>query len=222
MNDFYKQPKILVWIESFLFLLIGIVLGFEIIALGNNHPLFYFAFILYIPISQFLFTPIYKLTGGYTYYSPMLLGYMANDKQIDLHSGTNFDYLFVLRNVKAGTTLRNRIIRYHLEGLLNIIQLIEDKHIPSSVNIMGTSYFFNDRTLNNFGFQLEKATFFYRINLLINFIDIFWMYFLSKGKLEIPAVWDAKKATINGELLLLHKPKLEALYKKLKIKQPTL
>ena len=46
--------------------------------------------------------------------------------------------------------------------------------------------------------------------------------FLSKGKLEIPAVWDAKKATINGELLLLHKPKLEALYKKLKIKQPTL
>ena len=222
MNTFYKQPTILVWIESILFLLIGIVLGIEIIAIGNAHPLFYTAFILYIPVGQFLFTPIYKLTGGYTYYSPMLLGYMANDKQIDLHSGTSFDHLFVLRNVKSGTTLRNRIMRYHLEGLLNIIQLMEAKRIPSSVNIMGTSYFFNDRTLTNLGFQLEKATLFYRINLLINFIDLLWMYSLSKGKLAIPAVWDAKKASIKGELLLLQKPKLEALYKRLNERQTNL
>ncbi len=222
MNNFYKQPKILIWIESILFLLIGIVLGIDIIAIGNAQPLFYSAFILYIPVSQFLFTPIYKLTGGYTYYSPMLLGYMANDKQIDLHSGTSFDHLFVLRNVKSGTTLRNRIMRYHLEGLLNIIQLMKAKRIPSSVNIMGTSYFFNDRTLTNLGFQLEKATLFYRINLLINFIDLFWMYSLSKGKLAIPAVWDAKKASIKGELLLLQKPKLEALYKRLDERQTNL
>lgn len=222
MNTFYKQPTILVWIESILFLLIGIVLGIEIITIGNAHPLFYTAFILYIPVSQFLFTPIYKLTGGYTYYSPMLLGYMANDKQIDLHSGTSFDHLFVLRNVKSGTTLRNRIMRYHLEGLLNIIQLMEAKRIPSYVNIMGTSYFFNDRTLTNLGFQLEKATLFYRINLLINFIDLLWMYSLSKGKLAIPAVWDAKKASIKGELLLLQKPKLEALYKRLNERQTNL
>ena len=31
MNDFYKQPKFLVWIESILFLLIGILLAIEII-----------------------------------------------------------------------------------------------------------------------------------------------------------------------------------------------
>jgi hypothetical protein len=219
MNDFYKQPKILIWIESILFLLIGIVLGIEIIAVGNANPIFYSAFILYIPISQFLFTPIYKLTGGYTYYSPMLLGYMANDKQIDLHSGTSFDHLFVLRKVKSGTTLRNRIMRYHLEGLLNIIYLMENKQIPSSVNIIGTSYFFNDRTLTNLGFQLEKATLFYRINLLVNFIDLFWMYSLSMGKLAIPAVWDAKKASIKGDILLQQKAKLEGLYAKLNAKQ---
>jgi hypothetical protein len=219
MNDFYKQPKTLVWIESMLFLLIGILLGIEIIAKGNVHPLFYLAFIIYIPISQFLFTPIYKLTGGYTYYSPMLLGYMANDKQIDLHSGTSFDHLFVLRNIKSGTPLRNRIMLYHLEGLLNIIQSIEEKRIPGAVNIIGTSYFFNDRTLNNLGFQLEKATLFYRINLLINFIDLFWMYSLSKGKFAIPAVWSAKKASISGDGLVAMKTKLEGLYKRLKEKQ---
>ncbi len=89
MNDFYKQPKFLVWIESIFLLLIGLVLAIFIIEKGYSQPLFYLAFIIYVPISQFLYTPFFKLTGGYTYYSPMLLGYMANDKQIDLHSGTS-------------------------------------------------------------------------------------------------------------------------------------
>jgi hypothetical protein len=221
MNDFYKQPKVLVWIESILLLLIGFVLGIFILEKGYMQPLIYSAFILYIPISQFLFTPIYKLTGGYTYYSPMLLGYMANDKQIDLHSGTSFDYLFVLRKYKSGTPLRNRIMMYHLDGLLKLIQLIEDKHIAASVNIIGTSYFFSERTLDKLGFQIEKATLFYRINLFINFIDLFWMYSLSKGKFAIPAVWDAKKAMITGDALVAQKTKFEGLYQKLEAKQST-
>jgi hypothetical protein len=222
MNNFYKQPKIIVWIESLLLLLIGILLAIEIIAIGNAQPVFYIAFIIYIPISQFLFTPIYKITGGYTYYSPMLLGYMANDKQIDLHSGTSFDHLFVLRKIKSGTPLKNTIMLYHLEGLLKIIQLIEDKVVPGTVNIIGTSYFFNDRTLKNLGFELEKATLFYRINLLINFIDLFWMYSLSKGKLSVPAVWDAKKGSISGDALVAQKTKLVGIYQRLKEKQTSL
>jgi len=213
MNNFYKQSKILVWLESIIFLLVGTILAFLIIEKGYSQPLFYLAFLIYIPISQFLFTPIYKLTGGYTYYSPMLLGYMANDKQIDLHSGTSFDYMFVLRKYKPGTALRNRIMMYHIEGLLNIISLIESNKIPASVNIIGTSYFFNERTLKNLGFHIEKPTNFYRINLLLNFIDLFWMYSLSKGKISAPAVWDAKKATIQGCEIMLQKTKLENLYK---------
>ena len=219
MNDFYKQPKLLVWIESIFFLLIGLILAVFFIEKGYSEPLFYLALVIYVPISQFLFTPIYKLTGGYTYYSPMLLGYMANEKLIDLHSGTSFDYLFVLRKYQSGTPLRNRIMMYHLEGLLKLIQLIEEKHIPASVNIIGTSYFFSERTLSNLGFQIEKATLFYRVNLFINFIDLFWMYVLSKGKLAIPAVWDAKKAKITGGTLLAQKIKLEKLYMNLKGKQ---
>lgn len=219
MNEFYKQPKILVWIESILLILVGLFLALLIIEKGYVQPFFYTAFILYVPVSQFLFTPIYRLTGGYTYYSPMLLGYMANEKQIDLHSGTSFDHLFVLRKFKSGTPLRNRIMMYHLEGLLNIISLIENKRIPVSINIIGTSYFFKERTLNNLGFQIEEATLFYRLNLFINFIDLFWMYSLSKGKVAIPTVWDAKKATIQGETLMTQKTKLEGLYQKLKAKQ---
>ena len=222
MNNYYKQPKIVVWIESIFLLLIGIVLGILIIVKGNDNAMYYLGFFLYVPVSQFLFTPIYTLTGGYTYYSPMLLGYMANDTQIDLHSGTSFDHLFVLRKYPSGTPLRNRILLYHLEGLLRLIQLIEEKRIPESVNIVGTSYFFNDRTLLKLGFQLEKASLFYRINLLINGIDLFWMYSLSQGKLAIPTLWDAKKASIQGNQLVQSKPKLHALYKHLEAKQAKL
>lgn len=219
MNNYYKQPKIVVWIESIFLLLIGIVLGILIIVKGNDNAMYYLGFFLYVPVSQFLFTPIYTLTGGYTYYSPMLLGYMANDTQIDLHSGTSFDHLFVLRKYPSGTPLRNRILLYHLEGLLRLIQLIEEKRILESVNIVGTSYFFNDRTLLKLGFQIEKASLFYRINLLINGIDLFWMYSLSQGKLAIPTLWDAKKASIQGNQLVQSKPKLHALYQHLQAKQ---
>ena len=222
MNNYYKQPKIVVWIESIFLLLIGIVLGILIIVKGNDNALYYLGFFLYVPVSQFLFTPIYTLTGGYTYYSPMLLGYMANDTQIDLHSGTSFDHLFVLRKYSSGTPLRNRILLYHLEGLLQLIQLLEEQRIPESVNIVGTSYFFNDRTLLKLGFQIEKASLFYRINLLINGIDLFWMYSLSQGKLAIPTLWDAKKASIQGNQLAQSKPKLHALYQHLHAKQAKL
>ena len=222
MNHFYKQPKILVWIESIVLLVLGFVLGILLVVKGNDNAIYYLGFFLYVPVSQFLFTPIYTLTGGYTYYSPMLLGYMANDTQIDLHSGTSFDHLFVLRKYPSGTPLRNRILLYHLEGLLQLIQLIEEKRIPESVNIVGTSYFFNDRTLLKLGFQIEKASLFYRINLLINGIDLFWMYSLSQGKLAIPTLWDAKKASIQGNQLVQSKPKLHALYQHLQAKQAKL
>jgi len=215
MNDFYKQPKALVWIESILFLLAGFFLAVLIIEKGYDQPLFYAAFILYVPITQFLYTPIFKLTGGYTYYSPMLLGYMVNEKQIDLHSGTSFDHLFVLKNCKPGIELRNRLLAYHLEGLLNLISLIENKQIPESVTIVGTSYFFKDRTLQKLGFQIEKASAYYRANLFLNFIDLFWMYSLSRGKVSMPSLWEAKKARVIGSTLVVQKAKLEALFVKL-------
>ena len=74
MNDFYQLPKTLQWIISLGFLLLGLFFAIFIIEKGSENPLIYAAFILYVPISQFLYTPLFKLTGGYTYFSPMLLG----------------------------------------------------------------------------------------------------------------------------------------------------
>ncbi|MBK9642818.1 MAG: hypothetical protein IPO72_16460 [Saprospiraceae bacterium] len=155
---------------------------------------------IYIPIGQFASTPFFTLVGIYKYYSPMLLGYMANDNQIDLHSGGSFDYLFVMRKFKSGIEFKNSLLIYHLEGLLNII------------------YFFNNRTLNKMGFEIMNPSLIYRVNLFVNFIDLFWMYSLSQGKLSIPKVWYAKKASISGAKLVESKKVIEVLYDKMKSK----
>ena len=193
MNDFYKQPKIFQWVEAILLLVIGLLPAVAIIEKGYSQPSFYLLFLFYIPILQLAATPFFTRVGIYKYYSPMLLGYMANDNQIDLHSGGSFDYFFVMRKYKSGIEMRNRLLMFYLEGLIYIIKQIENKRISEKVNIVGTSYFFNNRTLYKMGFEVENPSFFYIVNLIANFIDLLWMYSLSQGKLSIPGIWNAKK-----------------------------
>ena len=222
MNDFYKQPKILQWIEAILLLLFGFLPALSIIEKGHSQPIFYLLFIIYVPIGQLAFTPIFSLIGVYKYYSPMLLGYMANERQIDLHSGGSYDYLFVMRRYRAGIEIRYKLLLYHIEGLIKIIELIEKKSIPETVSIVGTSYFFNDRTLSKMGFEIVNPSIFYRLNLFINFIDLIWMYSLSQGKLSIPKLWNAKKAIISGAKLIESKMIIQDLYDKMKNRTTTL
>ncbi len=146
----------------------------------------------------------------------MLLGYMANAVQIDLHSGGSFDYLMVMRKYKSGVSLRNQLMVFHLEGLLRLVQHIEEGTIPESVNIIGTSYFFNERTIKKMGFETEQPTLFYRLNLYVNFIDLLWMYSLSKGKITIPQVWKANKLSISGSNFINNKAFIASLHEKMK------
>ena len=160
-------------------------------------------------------TPLFTLLGLYRYYSPLLLGYLPNEKVIDLHSGGSFDYLFVMRGVAPGAAFRKQVLKYQLEGLLRLIQYVEEKQIPESVSIVGTSYFFNEKTLQKFGFKLVEASAFYRLNLLVNFIDITWMYSLAQGKLSFPKLWKAKKAHISGAALVRQRAAIAAVYERL-------
>ena len=218
MNDFYKLPKGLQWLLALLLLVSGFFPAFALIELGYDHPIAYLLFFFYIPIGQFSFAPFFTLVGVYRYYSPMLLGYMPSNTQIDLHSGGSFDYLFVMRKFKSGIEMRNKLLLFQLEGLKNIIQLIEDKAVPESVTIVGTSYFFSDRTVQKIGFELIEPSLFYRINLFANILDLVWMYSLAQGKWAIPKVWQAKKVQITGQKLVEHKVQLEVLYDKLNSK----
>jgi len=215
MNPFYSQPKLLVWIEALVLLAVGFLPGIYIIELAYDQPLYYGLFVVCIPVAQFALTPIFTLTGVYSYYSPMLIGYMANDREIDLHSGGSFDYLFVMRKHPPGIALRHRLLAYHLEGLLTLIEHVESGKIPSTVSIVGTSYFFSDSTLSRLGFALNKPTLFYRLNLFINGIDLIWMYSVARGQLSLPPLWRAKKARISGADLVAQKAVIANLHGRL-------
>lgn len=65
------------------------------------------------------------------------------------------------------------------------------------------------------GFELKKASFFYKFNLFVNFIDLIWMYSLSKGKISFPKIWTAKKASIRGEHLVMQKNIIYQIHKQL-------
>ena len=51
-----------------------------------------------------------------------------------------------------------------------------------------------------------------KFNILINYLDLTWMYSLANGKLSFPNLNNIKNARITGQDLVKGKPKLEKLY----------
>ena len=164
------------------------------------------------PFIQFFIAPFAKLSGMYTYLSPMLLAFGASDKKYDLHAGTSFDYLLLMRNTPAGPKARRRILGYFMEGLLKIIEKIERGELPESVVISGSSYFFSDQSASRLGFAVKQPSVAERLNVYINIIDLFWMYSYAQGKLTFPKLNEIKKAETDGSTLLLKKSYIEQMH----------
>lgn len=220
MNKFYELPKGIQWIISIIMasLFLGImVIWMKFIALN---PLWFLSLFLIAPLLQFLSTPIFTLIGSYKYLSPMLLVFGASEKKYDIHNGTSFDYLLVMNKVKSGLSWRSKMLSYYIEGLLVIIDKIEHGALPETVEIRGSSYFFSERTAQRMGFELQKTGLFEKVNILLNIIDLTWMYSMASGKFVIPNALKAKTARITGEKLVHKKNQLENLYEYLN-KKPT-
>ena len=132
----------------------------------------------------------------------MLLVYNPNKKLYDLHNGTSFDYVLLMRKVKAGSAAKKLILSYYLEGLLQIIQEIKTGDLPDSLVISGSSYFFSERTAEKLGFTIQKADSMVHFNSAFNILDLTWMYSYAHGRFRFPRLSDIKKANITGVDLL--------------------
>ena len=211
MNSFYNQPKLIQWIVAiFMLVILLIILGLWLEFTYRN-PLIYLLLFLWVPIFQFLATPIFTLSGWYKYLSPMLLVYAPNEKKYDIHNGTSFDYLMVMRGVKRGAELRKKLLGYYIAGLLCIIEEIEQGKLPKDLVIRGSSYFFSQSTANRLGFKTSETGIAERMNIVINYLDLLWMYSLSWGKLAFPSIKATKTAEITAADLLKSKGKLQEL-----------
>jgi len=215
MNAFYNINTLLQWLIAIVMMfLFGYIMTTW---LDMAEGLWFFPILfLIVPIGQFLMTPFFRLIGLYKYLSPMLLAFSASKKKYDLHSGTSFDYLMVMRKVKKGQPFKNKVLEYYIEGLLKVVEEIEQKNLPESITVRGSSYFFSERTAQRLGFEVKKTNLFEKANLVCNYIDLCWALSLANGKLTFPDLRNIKTATTNGKALVENKAYLQRLYQHLK------
>ena len=211
MHSFYRLPIFFQWfiaiiLTSLTFAIVGIW-----VELSNRNALYFLLFFLLLPVLQFLSTPILKLSGVYRYVSPMMLIYLPNKERYDLHNGTSFDYLFVNRKLKSGRQLRNRMLYYYMQGFLNIIKEFEEGKVKENLVIRGSSYFFSESTAIRLGFEVSTINSFEKLNLYANYIDLLWMYSVSKGKFSFPNISNSKTVSTSVGELKKQKTKLEQL-----------
>jgi hypothetical protein len=103
---------------------------------------------------------------------------------------------------------RCRLLLYYIDGLLEIVAEIESGKLPETIEVRGSSYFFSSRTADKLGFKIENTALPEKINILINYLDLTWMYSLSKGAIVLPKLNDIKTATTSGTTLVAKKDEL--------------
>ncbi len=215
-HPFHQQAKWLQWIVSLVLLAVFMILFSQYSIAAAKRGYLYLLFPSLTPFMHFLMTPFLTMIGSFKYLSPMFLVYSASDKTYDVHNGTEWDYLWMMRGVPAGRPWQNRILAYHLQGLLEIIRRIEEKELPESVKITGTSYFFSENTAQRLGFEIKKPTLFYKFNQYINYMSLLWTYSFSKGHLAFPNLKNVKAAETTGARLVEKKAYIQKVYNYLK------
>ena len=218
MKQFNRLNTIVKWGISISFILILIGILFVWIKVVSAHKVAMLLIILIVPITQFLITPLCTLLNLYQYYSPMVVSFGKNNKVIDLHNGTSFDYLLEMTTTKIGSTWKNKMLFFYLTALLKIIAEIENGTLTNATIIRGSSYFIGERSAKKLGFSVHKTSVVEKINIALNYVDLIWMYSLSNGKVTFPNLSKITTVSITGKELTPRKEAILALANRLEKK----
>jgi hypothetical protein len=205
MKGFYNLPKLVQWIIALIMMVAGIVMCLPLVL----KPYGLIVVPLLAPILNLASVPFFRLIGYYKYLNPYVLSIVQNDKEYDLHNIFTFDYLINFTWQDRGAHAQKVLLAHYIKALLTIIERIESKKLSPAVKIVGCSYFFNTRTAEKFGFTLSDASIFWKINSILQFIELSYLYSFAKGKWAMPKFWQVKRAEIIGSDLAAKKETLE-------------
>ncbi len=202
MKRFYSiKPQYQWLISAACTIVLFLLLIWWVALVSQNKEMMILIFIM-VPLIQFLLTPLFTKLRLYTYYSPMVVSFGNTPNVIDLHNGTSFDYLMDMRGVKTGVPWKKKMLKHYLNVLLHIIEQIESGHLSQNTFIRGSSYFISKRSAQKLGFTIHKTSLAEKINIVLNYVDLIWMYSLSNGKLIFPNLHHIKTVRISGTLLV--------------------
>ncbi|HEV2147840.1 MAG TPA: hypothetical protein VGR37_10595 [Longimicrobiaceae bacterium] len=171
---------------------------------------------LWMPLLQFVTAPLAYLLGHYRYLSPMLLVEKPTLEEYRIHGGTNFDYFVHLRWRDRGPSAARKTLRYYLEGLLALADEVEQGRLPAELRIVGTSYIFTPSTARRLGFTMEEPARGALLGLYLNYLNLLWKHSFARGRLAFPDVHRIRQAATTGGTLVRHRPRIEALLRRLR------
>ena len=207
MKTFYDWPKPLQWIIA----VAMIVVGFGVMMPLLMRPYGLLTMPLLAPYFNLMSVPFFRLIGYFKYLNPYVISTVQTDKHYDLHNVFTFDYLINFKWSDRGRPAQRILLGHYFKALLTIIERIENEQLSPEVKIVGHSYFFNDRTAKKLGFTISDAATFWKLNSIVQFIELTYLYSFSKGQWALPKFWKVKRAEITGRELVTKKAVLEAL-----------
>ncbi len=164
-----------------------------------------------IPVLEsLLLTPLYRLNGRFVYYSTTLF-VTRSDKGLQLHAGTLYDYLTLLRRHRLGRTMQRKLTQQLLQGLLGLCDDIAQGHIPPDTVVSATSYFFSDRSASRLGFSAADVSVTERFNLMTAALSLAVRLSISKGRVSWPDLNKIRQMQTTAANLLAHRATIERL-----------
>ena len=108
------------------------------------------------------------------------------------------------------------MLYYYFDALLKIILQIESSNLSKTTVIRGSSYFLSEGNAKKFGFTVQATSTIEKLNIVLNYVDLIWMYSLSNGKLTFPDLTRIITIRTTGMELVKQKQKLLDILNRLK------
>jgi hypothetical protein len=173
-------------------------------------------FTVIYPLSlPFFTTPGLKKSGELIYYSSLFITEKPKNNIINIHTGTLFDYLFVIDRKMTGNQRTKFVIQNYLQGLLTLIEKYE-KADNANLRISGTSYIINERTANKIGFRIVKNDSIQIMFFVYIYLNLLISNSIAKNKVSFPNLLKTKTFETDLNQLIKRKKYITELNNKLK------